>query len=103
MSWGCWSCRSDSDDIGSFAVTAYASSGTLRPLFPARSKSRSTRLSQQLEGVGPFLAQKAGDAPEHAQRLDRPGGLRLPHVRRVPSKLIKHAAHEFLGAFVVSA
>src|SRR2546427_2221865 len=60
-------------------------------------------LSQQLERVRPVLAQEPRDAPEDGQRLDRPRGLHLPHVRSLPAELIQDPRHGLLGRVVVAA
>src|SRR2546426_2758481 len=60
-------------------------------------------LAQQLESVCPVIAQKAGDAPEDAQRLDRAGRLDLPHVGRLPAELLEDSGHRLLRPFVIAA
>ena len=51
----------------------------------------------------PFVPKKSGDAPEHAERLDRADRLDLPHVRRFPAELVQNAAHGLLRHLVIAA
>ena len=51
----------------------------------------------------PFVPKKTGDAPQHAERLDRAGRLDLPHVRRFPAELIQNAAYGLLRGLVIAA
>jgi hypothetical protein len=39
--------------------------------------------------MGPFVARKAENTPEHAERFDGPRGLRFTHVGRLPAELIE--------------
>jgi hypothetical protein len=43
--------------------------------------------SQQLESVGPLIAEKTRNAPQHAARLNRPRYLHTAHVNSVPSEV----------------
>src|SRR6185369_12246596 len=58
---------------------------------------------EQLESMGPLIAQKTGDAPQHAQRLDGAGALDLAHIGRLPAELVEQAADRLLGRLVVPA
>src|SRR6516165_2364188 len=60
-------------------------------------------LAQQLERMGPIIAQEAGNEPEHAERLDSAGGLGFAHVGRLPAELVEDAAHRLLCRVVVAA
>ena len=57
---------------------------------------------EHLERVRPLVADEAGDAPEHAQRLDGAGGFGLAHIGRFPTELIENPAHDFLRRVVVA-
>src|SRR3989344_2891716 len=51
----------------------------------------------------PLVAEEAGDAPEHAQRLDRAGCFGFAHVGCFPAELIENTAHRRLRRLVVPA
>src|SRR5215510_6689163 len=57
-------------------------------------------LTQKLERVSPLATNEPRDTPEHAQRFDRPGGLSLSHVGRVPTELVENSAHDLLRGLV---
>src|SRR5207244_865961 len=65
--------------------------------------SQPLRLTQQLESMLPFVAQKTANAPEPAERLDGASGLDFAHVRRLPAELIEDAPDNFLRTLVVAA
>src|SRR5436309_15222894 len=52
---------------------------------------------QQLERVRPFAAEKSGNAPEDAERLDRARRFDGAHVGRLPSELSENPFHDLLG------
>src|SRR5688572_28546820 len=58
---------------------------------------------QQLERVCPTVASKSGDAPQHAQRLDRAGALDRPHVRHVEPELVEDCGYRALRLFLIAA
>src|SRR6185503_3383379 len=60
-------------------------------------------LPQQLEGVGPLVAQEAGDAPEDAERLDGARGLHAAHVAGLVAELGEHLGDLALGFLAVAA
>ncbi len=65
---------------------------------------RARRFSaEKLEGMRPLLAEKPGDAPENAQRLDCPRGPGAAHIGRLPAELIEQASHRLLCGRIVSA
>src|SRR5262245_22197759 len=61
-----------------------------------------TESRQQLEGVDPVVAQEAGNAPQHAQRLNGTSRLYLPHVRSFPAELIQDPCHHCLRCLVIA-
>src|SRR5256885_15825105 len=75
----------------------------LRSLPPARFPARAAPSAQQLERVTPAAAKESGDAPEHAQRLDRARRLDRAQVLGVPAESIEHGPHLRLCRLVVPA
>lgn len=51
--------------------------------------------------MGPLVPPEAGNAPEHAKRLNGPRGLHVAHVFRFPSKLVQYLLHFSLRTIVV--
>src|SRR5208283_3594664 len=70
---------------------------------PSFDTASSLRHAQQLEGVSPTVLRQAGDAPQHAQWLDRAGGFDGPHVGRVPPELVENPSTFGFRALVISA
>src|SRR5271157_2530570 len=61
-------------------------------------------LPQQLERMRrPVALRDSGDAPEHAERLDRPRRFDRAHILRVPAELVEDLGHDPLGLGIVAA
>src|SRR5580765_3975352 len=67
------------------------------PLLPSR------LLLQQFERVRPLVSKEAGDAPQHAERLNRPRRLGASHILALPAELIQDAPDLSLGGFIAAA
>ena len=53
--------------------------------------------------MGPFVARKPRNTPEHAKRLDGPRRLRLAHVGRLPAELIKQLGDDSPRPLIIPA
>lgn len=51
----------------------------------------------------PLIVQEAGNAPEHAKRLDGARGVGVAHVGGLPAELVKDGGHGPLCAVVIAA
>src|SRR5580698_2813005 len=78
------------------AVCAVKATGSAR-LLSRRS------LPEQLKGMKPVVVEKAGDTPQHAQRLDGTSRLNGAHVCRLPAKLLIDFRHCLFGCVIVAA
>src|SRR3954468_5534068 len=68
-----------------------------------RMATRGMSLFDELERVGPLVAEEAGDAPEHAERFNRAGGFHAPHVFAFPAELVEDAGDGLLRGRIVAA
>src|ERR1035441_1638982 len=73
------------------------------PHFRCAQRTIAALLPQQLERMRPLVPQESRDAPQHAQRLNRPCRLHAAHVRGLPAQLIQQPGHGLLRARIVPA